>query len=121
MSDRNSTTTAHDVIDPVAAVLSSDPENPSDTSSQPQHISSDIQSLSGLPDSSQHTASTANARSEEQTQDEEKLTNDDVYKMFASPPPSDCLNDIWLSSAASADLSSPLMPRVSTSHSMLCD
>ena len=33
-------------------------------------------------------------------------------EMYASPAPNDCLNDIWLSSAA-VDLGSPIMSRVS--------
>jgi len=41
------------------------------------------------------------------------------YEMYASPPPSDCLNsDIWLSSAA-VDLGSPLMPRGSGSCTLM--
>jgi len=38
--------------------------------------------------------------------------------MCASPQPSDCLNDIWLSSAA-VDLASPIVPRNSRSYTAL--
>jgi len=38
------------------------------------------------------------------------------YEMYASPPPNDCLDDIWLSSAA-VDLGSPLLPRNASSCS----
>jgi len=43
-------------------------------------------------------------------------TNDELvpFAVCASPQPNDCLNDIWLSSAA-VDLGSPLMPRGSSS------
>ena len=37
-----------------------------------------------------------------------------MYEMCASPQPTDCLNDIWLSSAA-VNLQSPLTPRNSES------
>jgi len=47
---------------------------------------------------------------------EEILQTDELssYEMYASPPPNDCLNDIWLSSAA-VDLGSPLKLRGSGS------
>jgi len=41
-----------------------------------------------------------------------------LREMFASPPPSDCLNDIWLSSAA-IDSGSPLKPHGSGSFTIM--
>lgn len=82
---------------------------------------SDIQPLSDLDVLSTSSHPSCDVESEcqpSQPADETQLPdmNDELgsYAVCVSPQPNDCLNDIWLSSAA-VDLGSPLMPRGSSS------
>lgn len=66
--------------------------------------------------SQSHNVTSTVAESDNQTSERAEHPSDGLsaYEMCASPPPNDCLNDIWLSSAA-VDLGSPLMLRSSAS------
>ena len=83
---------------------------------------SDVQPLSCLqiPSTSSHSSCEVEPDCQpSQPAREKQLTNvnDELssYALCASPQPNECLNDIWLSSAA-VGLGSPIMSRSSGSH-----
>jgi len=83
----------------------------------------DLQSTSTSSNSPNIASSVAESDSQLSQSAEEMPLEDpsdllSSYEMYASPLPSDCLNDIWLSSAA-VDLGSPLMSRTSASQTAM--